>query len=190
MQALLEQARPPIVFPDSVAIYNADDDISKQSTEVPRLEIFMKNTGVTPAYDVVTFIGATLLTFPNHFTMAEIYTNPSGYTSIAVLPHEARQQSIVNISNVEQPLTVDQKVSLNNGETAIYFYGETTYFDAFGIRRCTRFKYFVGGTMGFNGTNMSNAQEGQEADKDCRDPKEIANRALRLELPPIPHYQF
>jgi len=178
------------VFPDSVAIYNADDDISKNSTEAPRVEIFMRNTGVTPAYNVTTFIGAGLVAFPAHFTMNDFHiaaTLNVANTSTNILAHDARQRSVGVVFNAEQPLTTAQKVSLNNGEIAIYFYGETAYYDIFEIRRCTRFRYYVGGDAGFHGTDMTNAPEGQEADRNCREPKDIGRERPLLQLPPIPH---
>ena len=105
------------VFSDKVDIYNADDDISKHSSEAPRAELLMKNTGVTPAYNVTTFVGASVLTFPLRFTMADVYktaTISMASTSIGILPHDARQQSIAIVANAEQPLTIEQKVSLDS----------------------------------------------------------------------------
>ena len=90
------------VFPDEIAIFNADDDINKKDTELPHFEIYMKNTGVTPAYDVKTFVGGGLMTFPSNFTLRDImFANitPTN-TSASILPHDARQKSIGYIRNL------------------------------------------------------------------------------------------
>jgi hypothetical protein len=173
------------VFPDHAVISNADDDVSTQP-----VTIFMmfKNSGITPAYKVTNIGAAILLPFPFHVDIRnvnipefKIKTASSSYLA-AGAPY---QTASVYVDGAIEPLNADQKESLRNGSTAIYFFGEITYYDTFDILRCTRYEYYVGGDFGFHGSDMVNAPEGQEADLDCQPPK--ANPVL--DLPQVPHYE-
>jgi len=67
---------------------------------------------------------------------------------------------------------------------------DIVYYDAFQIMRCTRYNYYVGGDAGFNGTEMKNGTEGQDADKNCYEPAEPAKGLPPLVLPEVHHYEF
>jgi hypothetical protein len=177
------------VFPDEVQIHDADADTSKTSTRAPNVEITIKNTGITPAYQVINIIGAAIRSFPYHFGNIRISPGPGimQTASVFFLPNGGQSQAFANVDGALFPLTVEQKRTLAEGSAAIYLYGYIGYFDAFGIMRCTRYNFYAGGDAGFHGAQMKNGNEGQDTDKDCYQPAET-NPALVL--PEIPHYQF
>jgi hypothetical protein len=178
------------VFPGSVQIHDADEDITKTSELAPSLQVEIKNTGITPAYNVISLIGGALLDFPSHLDPRDIAIAPglAENASVYFLPNGGTSIAFTNVAGATLPLTVEQKRLLFYGKTAIYLFGYIWYYDAFGIVRCTRYKYYAGGDAGFKGAAMKNASEGQDADKDCRRPTEETKPLLIL--PEVPHYQF
>lgn len=174
------------VFPDGVTVYNVDGDITKILKKPPNLEVQIKNTGNTPAYDVTVFTGGTYRQFPARFKVSDVSTPITVYAnkSVFIMPSGATEHAFSDVNGATIPLTARQKQSMDDGVSAIYFFGEIIYHDAFGILRCNTFKYYVGGNAGFDGNAMKNAGEGQEADTDCHQPKA---RPIFI-LPPVPHY--
>jgi hypothetical protein len=157
------------VFPVRASVYNVNGEVTKVETEAPRLEVYLKNTRITPAYRVINIVGGGLLPFPT--SLPKHLPPAKTLPSMSILASGGEEQSIVSVvGNAAKPLTTEQKVSLNTGTYAIFLSGEITYYDAFNILRCSRYRYYVGGDSGFNGTSMKHGVEGQEADEDCLSP--------------------
>jgi hypothetical protein len=156
------------LFPVGASVYNVNGEVTKIETEATRLEMFLTNTGVTPAYRVINIVAGGLFPFPTSFPKHPPPAKTIKGTSVSSLAAGGEEQSIVSVVvNAANPLTAEQKMSLKTGASAIYLVGEITYYDAFNILRCSRYRYYVGGDSGFNGTSMKHGIEGQEADKDC-----------------------
>jgi hypothetical protein len=178
------------VFPDAVEISDVDSDTTKISSAAPRIHLVIKNTGITPAYNVINLVAAALVPFPFHLDIKDIRaaTGMKENMSVFSLSNGGISEAFSGVDGAREPLNIEQKLSLSNGETAIYLLGYIWYYDIFGIVRCTRYKYYVGGIAGFSGARMRNATEGQDADKDCYQPTEIVEQPLVL--PEVPRYEF
>lgn len=176
------------IFPDQVMIYNVDGDVTRTAKEPPKLEVVIKNTGITPGYAITNLVAGVILSFPTITSPADIPMSENKYRnrSVSTLPAGGVEISYSDIVGAEIPLTAAQKKSLNDGEKAIYLFGEIIYRDAFDIVRCTRYVFYVGGDAGFNGTTMKHAGQGEEADKNCREPQIVKP----FPLPVVPHHQF
>jgi hypothetical protein len=133
------------------------------------INMIIKNTGLTPAYDVDVLGGAFLDAFPGIYNVRYERLR-SGDRSDLVLGAGATDPIPIVIENANRPLTSEQKCLLNNGRTAIYLVGEIIYRDTFSILWCTRFAYYIGGDAGFYGIGMSIAPGKQKADKNCHEP--------------------
>jgi hypothetical protein len=63
--------------------------------------------------------------------------------------------------------TSERKQLMKAQTKAIYVFGKIGYDDAFGVRRCTSYRFMVGGDSGLLGGDMLRMDSGNEADKDC-----------------------
>lgn len=126
----------------------------------PAAMIVIKNSGQTPAYDVVHYGNICLREYqpspdlpPQHYipTATKVAMPPDGKTSKFV--------------NMLQPLTNEEIDQLRIGTHALYFYGKITYKDIFGKKRFTNFRYFHNGFIGILGqtTAVTGCEEGNEA---------------------------
>jgi hypothetical protein len=170
------------VFP-TVSIANVNGDVSKIETTTPKIEMIIKNFGLTPAYEIDIMGLARLYEFPASISIH--YERVGTRKSVNLAPG-ATDPAPIAIENVNGPLTKDQKLALINKSAAIYLIGEILYRDAFSKLWCTKFSYYVGGDAGFYGIGMADASEGQETDKNCHEP--VRGEPPRLmSFPPKPN---
>ena len=141
------------VFVDTVTLL---DDPQQN----PRAKVVIKNSGQTPAYKVTHWTAIGVAEFP-------LKTNPpppSRRLSVDILPASGTSENIVAMT---RPINIDEKTVINMRIAALYVIGQIDYTDAFGSIRCTKYRHYIGGDVGFNGNQMAVAAEGNEADKDC-----------------------
>jgi hypothetical protein len=68
-------------------------------------------------------------------------------------------------------MSATERKQLMKAQTkAIYVFGKIDYEDAFGVRRCTSYRFMVGGDSGLLGGDMLRMDSGNQADKDCEKP--------------------
>jgi hypothetical protein len=67
-------------------------------------------------------------------------------------------------------LATERKQLMKAQTKAIYVFGKIDYEDAFGVRRCTSYRFMVGGDSGLLGGDMLRMDSGNQADKDCEKP--------------------
>jgi hypothetical protein len=154
------------VFP-RVSIENVNGDVLKAETVAPKIEMHIKNTGFTPAYEISILGGAMLSAFP---TILNFRYERLGIPHKAVLAAGDTDPATLQIVNAGAPVTKEQKIALVNGRLAIYLVGEILYRDTFGTLLCTKYAYYIGGDARFYGSGMSDLSEGRETDKNCHEP--------------------
>jgi len=126
----------------------------------PTAQITIKNTGQTPAYELVHWGDICVQDFP---LTGKLPPMP---------PREAKFWTVMGPGIVEvktlrlrQPLTEEQVQGLHNGTMAIYCHGEIDYRDAFKTRRVTRYRCMyssAGGRIGVN-TDLIYCDDGNDA---------------------------
>jgi hypothetical protein len=129
----------------------------------PHAQITIKNTGQTPAYNLVHWAGIGLFEWPLKTILPSTMPKPdSNYWN--VLGPDVPE---VKTLRMPQRLSSDQIQGLNNGKMAIYCYGEIRYKDAFKKTRFTRYRCMYAtphcGIIGI-GTDLVYCEEGNEAD--------------------------
>jgi hypothetical protein len=151
------------VFIDTIKTRNIDDNVFVVAPDlIPSILVVVKNTGQTPAFKFTHRIAARFDTWPPPNDLFKAALVPPAAKD--TLPSGVFAESTVTLS---RNLSVDEKTKLKQGSHAVYLFGEIGYEDVFGIKRCTRYRYRVGGDVGFSGTGMVPMAEGYEVDQDC-----------------------
>jgi hypothetical protein len=107
---------------------------------VPKVKIVLKNSGQTPAYDVVIWGMIFIGQFPP--------TEDMPWPSDPMVAND-KTRSIVGPGEttigyaMRNPLFDFEKVAIATGAAALYLYGKATYRDAFGRQRWTKFILFT-----------------------------------------------
>jgi hypothetical protein len=118
-------------------------------------EIVIKNSGQTPAYRLTTAVVISVSDYPLQGDL-RVPLIPDNHT---VVPPAGSHMLSVTMG---QPLTGDQIKAIQKGTQAIYVFGESSYADAFGECRTTRYRLFytgAGGDIG-NRAGLSYLDEG------------------------------
>jgi hypothetical protein len=129
---------------------------------IPEAHVVIKNTGQTPAYDLVNVTGIAANRYPPPPGL--ILTVPEeelseGRTKMSLGPGD------VSLSNTSagRSLTAEQRASVADGTGVVYVYGELRYRDAFGVQRWTKYRLMVGGPAGVRGGQLAGCAEGNDA---------------------------
>lgn len=130
----------------------------EEITEFVQAHIIAKNTGQTPAYQVISWIGIGLDEFP-----------PQQAPSDPIMDRQAR--SVIGPGGelhltvfLNQRLDPKHLAALSAGTHALRVIGKIDYLDAFGKARWTRFNLFYGGSYGLNtGLALNHGPDGNEA---------------------------
>lgn len=124
----------------------------------PMTAIIIKNSGKTPAYDVVHTGYIGIYEYPT-----PIFPAPpaSPFKTVMAIPPDGRTSKVIAI---EHPLTSEEIDNLIKGTHAIYVYGNITY-KTFGKRRITNFRYMQNGLTAIIGhtTIMTGCEDGNDA---------------------------
>lgn len=125
-------------------------------TNAIRIQVVIRNTGQTPAHDLITWMGVHLGQFP---LTEELNPPPAGlHTSRGTLSPGVEQFLFD-----QRELTDQDNAEIIAGRTAIYVYGEIRYKDVFKKKRITRFRYLYGGGHLGPGGALATDAEGNEA---------------------------
>lgn len=134
----------------------------------PQAHVIIKNTGLTPAYDLEAWIGIALR--PSSM-LDEPAGDPPPSISRSILAPSADYHLTVYLP---RPLTEADIASISNGRAIIHVIGGVNYFDFLAKARMnagtyvrppqTRFRYGYGGLYGVNETHaLYHAAHGNEA---------------------------
>lgn len=151
------------VFIDTIKTSNIDDNLMTVAPDkIASIFVAIKNTGQTPALKFTHQTHISFAAFPPPSGLFDIpRLKPGTVDNLAV---GAFATTTVGLGRA---LSVDEKTILGLGTHAVYLFGQIFYEDVYGIKRCTRYRYRVGGDVGFNGTNMAPMPEGNETDVNC-----------------------
>jgi hypothetical protein len=167
------------VLVESIETTNIDDDLMTIGPDkIPSIRIVARNFGQTPAHNVTHRVSARVAGFP---PPSDLFRAPNltGGSSEIMGPGG---RSIFEVG-AGQPLNDSQKTLLGLGRLAVYLFGRIDYTDDFGDMRCTKFRYMVGGSVGFNGNAMSAMSDGNEVDSDCDGSADRAREETARESP-------
>ncbi len=134
-----------------------------QPASGPLAILVIKNTGQTPAHDVVHWGEIYFDEFPHNSPLPYGDRNmPDHLRTKFTMPPGGKT---FKQRGITKPLTADQIAKLRAGTHAIYVYGDIFYKDIFGKNHSSYFKYFIRGpgfTHNFN--PMIGYGEGNEGD--------------------------
>jgi hypothetical protein len=151
------------VFIEQIETMNIDDDLMTiHPTKIAHVNIVIKNSGQTPAIRVKHRASIRFAAFP---PPADLFSPPPNiqYGSVFTLPSGGRASVTAGLGRA---LNDSEKTILGLGTHAVYVFGEISY-DTFGQRRCTHYRYMVGGNVGFHDGRMAQMAEGNEIDVNC-----------------------
>jgi hypothetical protein len=128
----------------------------------PSVQMLVKNTGLTPAADVVSWAGIGVESFPLQVPLMQ------------ATPEFMKTASRRNVGpgggfKMEavwtQRLTDQHMQLLANGRAAVFFWGEITYTDTFQRKHTTHFRSYYGGDAGLRPDGyLTDDTEGNDAD--------------------------
>lgn len=162
------------VYLESGSIYNIASPINPLASykptgaevispnEGPGAQLVIKNTGSTPAFNVVHWGAITIGPYPLVGQLPPRIHAPN-------MPASAIPPGGINTKGVRIPggrLTPEQVAGLRDGTQAIWVYGEIDYRDAFRRTRTSRYRLFHNSTSGTIGisTDLTWADGGNDAD--------------------------
>jgi hypothetical protein len=174
------------VFLESVHVTDTKDKITGDDPNRGlSATIIFKNFGQTPAYNVWHLSSLKVADFPAPST---VFVRDPAKRPIPMdtLGPQGGTQSVVQPSEPDSASGAEGKQQLGSQSRAIYVFGKIDYEDAFGVKRCTRYRFMVGGNAGLRGSDalrvdtgnmlrmdavsMQRMETGNEADKDCEKP--------------------
>jgi len=128
----------------------------------PVVSMTIKNTGQTPAHNVINWGEIALREFPLRGDLATKQRTSSHFVTKSSIPANGISTKAFIMGT---PLLADEVGDLKRGTKAIYVYGYILYRDAFGRRRKTNYRFIHGlftGSIGI-ATAMTIADEGNTA---------------------------
>jgi hypothetical protein len=112
-----------------------------KTPEAPEVQVHIKNTGQTPAYDTQGWIHMWLESYPLAIVLPE---PPEDFHKAKELLGPDCIRVFVNTMNIAVPLLP----VIGTPFGTIYVYGEIRYKDAFGENRFTKYRFIYGGNEG------------------------------------------
>jgi hypothetical protein len=109
----------------------------------PRVEVVIKNSGQTPAFDLSPWAGIVIGEFPLNIEL--VHPPPEIKKSQAILGAEDTTGHLTQAGRALTKIETDMIIS---GAKAIYVFGEIKYRDIFKIERTTRYRMMYGGGGG------------------------------------------
>ena len=129
------------------------------STTQPVSQLVIRNTGQTPAHDVMVYGNMIFDEFPLKKDLPVLVFSDPQLTKENLGPGSERYKWEYALT----PLNEEQITKMHAGTHALYVYGEIRYRDVFRKKRFTKYLYYTGGNMGIRGTILGGYPEGNEA---------------------------
>ena len=134
------------------------------TTEHIMAKLTIINCGNTPAYALQKVSGITLAEFPLQHDIASQITSKFADGDFPKSKETLGPGAKLQMMGQFSTLLEDTHISaIKSGTSAIYFFGEIRYLDAFERPQYMKFRYFVGGGAGIEGNQFAAYQEGNEA---------------------------
>jgi hypothetical protein len=126
----------------------------------PTFNVWLKNSGQTPAHKVRSWASIKSAPFP--LLTPLIAKDNIGPQSEAILAPGASQVIVIQLG---KPLPDELKSRLENGSNAIYVFGCIEYVDVFGKPHFTKHRFMIGGPVPIRDSgHLTNCEDGNEAD--------------------------
>lgn len=138
-----------------VFVYAADIE-GIDSANPPEAVVVIKNSGQTPAFDVLHVGG---IGFGKSFDTLSAAIPPDEITRMTLPPGGIWK----NCVTAPRRLSTGEKSAIHAGTMIIFVYGEIRYKDAFDKPRFTKYRFMIGGSAGMRGSSLSGCAEGNEA---------------------------
>ena len=127
----------------------------------PTAVVTIKNSGQTPAHDVVNVSGIAIGLFPPPPSLKLTISDNDFATEGRSRQTLGSENTSISQTMAGRLLTDEEKQAIIEGTSAIYVFGEIRYTDVFGKRWWTRYRLMMGGTAGIQG--LAGCEEGNEA---------------------------
>ena len=125
----------------------------------PVAQLMIRNTGQTPAHDVIVYGNIVFEEFPLQKDLPVLVFADPQWTRENIGAGSERSKWEYSLN----ALTDEQIAKMNAGTHALYIYGEIRYLDVFRKKRSTKYLYFTGGNMGIRGSVLGGYPVGNEA---------------------------
>ena len=125
----------------------------------PVAQFVIRNTGQTPAQELVVFGNMVFEEFPLRKDLPVLVFSDPQLTKENLGSGGERYKWEYALT----PLTEAQIAQMHAGTHALYIYGEIRYRDVFKKKRTTKYLYYTGGAMGIRDTILGGYPEGNEA---------------------------
>jgi len=132
-------------------------------TGMPEAQVTIRNSGQTPAHDVIALSGFAIDRYPPPATLNLIISDAEFSAPARTREVLGPGGSSISVIPAGRMLTAPEKASFASGTGIIYVYGEIRYRDAFGRRHWTKYRFMMGGPVGVRGGQLTACEEGNEA---------------------------
>jgi len=131
--------------------------------EIPVAQFTIKNTGQTPAYNLVNVSGFAIAEFPITSIPNMVITDSHFPPELSRTPLGPGDHQISRVHG-KYGMTLQHKALLASGKNIAFAYGEIRYVDAFKRPQVTRYRFMIGGPVGVSQHGaMAVCGEGNEA---------------------------
>jgi type II secretory pathway pseudopilin PulG len=154
------------VFLESVQTANTDDRAGNNQYPDLSATIVFKNFGQTPAYNVRHSSSLRFADYPPPATVF-VYDRETHPIIVDTLGPQGGARNVIRSSEADSMSAIERKQLMKAQTKAIYVFGKIDYEDAFGVGRCTSYRFMVGGNSGVLGGDMLRMDSGNEADRNC-----------------------
>ena len=120
----------------------------------PRAHLVVRNSGQTPAYDLIGISGMAMAVSWDALTPPS--SEPIEVTATSLAAGAPTDQFI----SAPRPLKAGEREALIDGSKTLWVYGKMRYRDTFKVERITEYRFQVGGKAGLSGNRMAICPEG------------------------------
>jgi hypothetical protein len=137
--------------------------------EITEYRVVIKNTGQTPAYKLRHIDRFAFVDFPLKEPLPEAIITSENFTRTHLGPGGTLEKSGAahRPDGTPVPLTDGALKKIKDGKAAIYTYGKIDFVDAFKRERWVKYRYMIGGNVGFQSDGkLIICEQGNETSED------------------------
>jgi hypothetical protein len=150
------------VFLESIRTAGMSEDSARDLSAT----IVFKNFGQTPAYNVRHTSSLKFADYPPPMTVFD-YDATKRPIPVDTLGPQGGARNVVRSTETDLMSGSERKQLMKAQTKAIYVFGTISYEDAFGVKRCTSYRFMAGGDSEILDGDMLRMDSGNEADRDC-----------------------
>jgi hypothetical protein len=165
---LIETMRDTAIREQRAYVCLSHAKIEFRQERAPEIQVYMKNFGKTPAYDVRWWIHVWIAEYP----LREKLPEPPSTFQTAVSIFAPGGDPHIMVTRHDPPIPEDMMSHVGTEKGTIFVYGKVIYKDAFGNNRFTNYRLTYGGSepvhprqnpLGFKVDLLKTDREGNEA---------------------------